>query len=78
MRFALKYDCRQIYILKRRKRQFMKKTSKMFVGLALAGMLLTGCNFQGPNASLNSKAGTYEKQQIFQLYKAAGGEMSYD
>ena len=56
----------------------MKKTSKMFVGLALAGMLLTGCNFQGPNASLNSQAGTYEKQQIYQLYKAAGGTMSYD
>ena len=78
MRFALKYDCRQIYILKRRKRQFMKKTSKMFVGLALAGMLLTGCNFQGPNASINSQAGTYEKQQIYQLYKAAGGTMTYD
>ena len=56
----------------------MKKTSKMFVGLALAGMLLAGCNFQGPNASLNSQAGTYEKQQIYQLYKAAGGTMSYD
>ena len=56
----------------------MKKTSKMFVGLALAGMLLTGCNFQGPNASINSQAGTYEKQQIYQLYKAAGGTMSYD
>ena len=56
----------------------MKKTSKMFVALALAGMLLTGCNFTGPNASLNSQAGTYEKQQIWQLYKAAGGEMSYD
>lgn len=56
----------------------MKKTSKMFVGLALAGMLLTGCNFQGPNAAINSQAGTYEKQQIYQLYKAAGGTMSYD
>ena len=78
MRGTLKYDCRQIYIFKRRKRQFMKKTSKMFVGLALAGMLLTGCNFQGPNASLNSQAGTYEKQQIYQLYKAAGGTMTYD
>ena len=56
----------------------MKKTSKMFVALALAGMLMTGCNFNGPNASINSRAGTYEKQQIWQMYKAAGGEMSYD
>ena len=56
----------------------MKKTSKMFVALALAGMVLTGCNFAGPNASINSRAGTYEKQQIWQLYKAAGGEMTYD
>ena len=56
----------------------MKKTSKMFLGLALAGMLLTGCNFQGPNSATNSQAGAYDKQQIFQMYKAAGGELSYD
>ena len=58
----------------------MKKRSLslMITALSLSGMLLAGCNFQGPNAEINSQAGTYEKQQLFQLYAAAGGTMSYD
>ena len=50
----------------------------MITALSLSGMLLTACNFQGPNAEINSRAGTYEKQQLYQLYAAAGGTLSYD
>ena len=50
----------------------------MITALSLSGMLLAGCNIQGPNAAINSRAGTYEKQQLYQLYAAAGGTMSYD
>ena len=58
----------------------MKKRSLslMITALSLSGMLLAGCNIQGPNAAINSRAGTYEKQQLYQLYAAAGGTMSYD
>ena len=55
----------------------MKKASKMFVGLALAGMLLTGCNFPN-NSQANSDAGVYEQQQIYQLYVANGGTKNYE
>ena len=55
----------------------MRKTSKMFVGLALAGMLLTGCNFPN-NSQANSEAGVYEQQQIYQLYVANGGDKTYE
>ena len=50
----------------------------MIAALGLSGVLLAGCNFQGPNTVINQEAGTYEKQQLFQLYAAAGGTMSYD
>ena len=50
----------------------------MITALSLSGLLLAGCNIQGPNAAINSRAGTYEKQQLYQLYAAAGGTMSYD
>ena len=55
-----------------------RKLTLLLTALSLSGMLLAGCNFQGPNAAINSQAGTYEKQQLFQLYAAAGGTMSYD
>ena len=55
----------------------MKKASKMFVGLALAGMLLTGCNFPN-NSQANNDAGVYEQQQIYQLYVADGGTKNYE
>ena len=55
----------------------MRKASKMFVGLALAGMLLTGCNFPN-NSQANSEAGVYEQQQIYQLYVANGGAKTYE
>ena len=53
----------------------MKKTKKLFAGVALAAMLLTtGCN----SSSNNNQPGTYRQQDIYQLYKAAGGGMSYE
>ena len=55
----------------------MRKASKMFVGLALAGMLLTGCDFPN-NSNANSTAGVYEQQQIYQLYVANGGTKNYE
>ena len=55
-----------------------RKLTLLLTALGLSGMLLAGCNFQGPNAAINSQAGTYEKQQLFQLYAAAGGTMTYD
>ena len=39
----------------------MKKASKLLVGLALSGMLLTGCNFNRNN-ELN--AGTKEQREV--------------
>ena len=55
----------------------MRKVSKMFVGLALAGMLLTGCNFPN-NKSANESAGVYRQQEIYKLYAANGGTMTYE
>ena len=45
----------------------MKKRSLslMIAALGLSGVLLAGCNFQGPNAVINQEAGTYEKQQLY-------------
>ena len=50
----------------------MKRTKKLFVGLALAGLLLTGC---GSNNA--SKGGDFRQQDIYKLYKANGGSLSY-
>ena len=55
----------------------MRKASKMFVGLALAGMLMTACNFPN-NSQANSDAGVYEQQQIYQLYVNEGGTKNYE
>ena len=55
----------------------MRKASKMFVGLALAGMLLTGCNFPN-NSQANQSAGVYRQQEIYKLYAANGGTMTYE
>ena len=49
----------------------------MFVGLALAGMLLTGCNFPN-NSQANQSAGVYRQQEIYKLYAANGGTMTYE
>ena len=52
----------------------MKKTTKLFAGVALAAMLLTtGCN----SNSNNNQPGNFRQQDIYQLYKVAGGTMSY-
>ena len=50
----------------------MKKAKKLLIGLALTGMLLTtGCNAKKASAE------PYRQQDVYQLYKAAGGKMTY-
>ena len=52
----------------------MKKTTKLFAGVALAAMLLTtGCN----SNSNNNQPGNFRQQDIYQLYRVAGGTMTY-
>ena len=53
----------------------MKKTKKLFVGLAMMGLLLTGCN--GAKSGSN-EPGQYRPQDIYALYRNAGGEMTYE
>ena len=53
----------------------MKKTKKLFVGLAMLGLLLTGCN--GANNGSN-EPGQYRQQDIYKLYRTAGGDMTYE
>ena len=52
----------------------MKKTKKLLAGLALAAMLLTtGCN-----SNANPDGTPYRQQDVYQLFKKAGGKMTYD
>ena len=53
----------------------MKKASKLLVGLALSGMLLTGCNFNRNN-SLNDV--NRQQMDIYKLYQADGGTLTYE
>ena len=53
----------------------MKKISKLFVGLALSGLLLTGCNF---NMNNDANAAIFREQEIYKLYVADGGTMTYE
>lgn len=52
----------------------MKKASKLLVGLALSGMLLTGCNFN--QKSIN--ADNAKRMDIYELYAAEGGTLTYE
>ena len=59
----------------------MKKTTKLFAGLALAAMMLSACS--NPYASSNNNPdsnnnGNFRQQDIYHLYKAAGGSMTYE
>ena len=53
----------------------MKKTSKLFVGLALAGLLLTGCNF---NINNDLNVATDAQEDIYLKYVADGGNLTYE
>ena len=55
----------------------MKKTKKLFVGVALAAMLLSGCNGTSASSAPYSP-GQVKQQDIYELYKLAGGEMTYE
>ena len=56
----------------------MKKTTKFIASIALAAMLLTGCNLSNRDYSHagGADAGVYRQQDIYMLYKAAGGTMN--
>ena len=57
----------------------MKKAKKLIAGIALSAMLLTGCNFNRDNSPYTPGDGnTFRQQDIYMLYKAAGGEMTYE
>ena len=53
----------------------MRKTHKWLAVLAASGMLLAACNLPN-NSSLN--AGNYDREQIYKLYEAAGGDLTYE
>ena len=57
----------------------MKKTKKFIAGLALSALLLTGCNLS--SREINSNGGGQQggkQQDVYMLYKAAGGTMTYE
>ena len=57
----------------------MKKAKTLIAGIALSAMLLTGCNFNRENNPYTPGNGdTFRQQDIYMLYKAAGGELTYE
>lgn len=56
----------------------MKKTKMLFASVIATAMMLTACNFGPSSDNSNSNNGNFRQQDIYQLYKAAGGEMSYE
>ena len=58
----------------------MKKAKKLLAGLALSAMLLTGCSNPYASSDTNNSGdnGNFRQQDIYHLYKAAGGTMTYE
>ena len=56
----------------------MKKTKMLFASVIAAAMMLTACNFGPSSDNSGNNSGNFRQQDIYQLYKAAGGEMSYE
>ena len=61
----------------------MKKTKTLIAGVALMSMLLTGCNlasrdYSHANDANQGGAAGYRQQDIYMLYKAAGGTLTYE
>lgn len=61
----------------------MRKTKTLIAGVALMAMLLSGCNlasrdYSHADGGQQGGAAAYRQQDIYMLYRAAGGTMNYE